>query len=257
MGWLHEGHLTLVRTALTENDCVAVSLFVNPTQFNNPEDLAAYPRDEKRDRELLEALGTHLLYAPGATAVYRPGHLTSVRVADLTEVLEGGYRPGHFAGVTTIVAKLFALFAPDRAYFGAKDAQQARVIEQLNSDLDFGIEIRVLPTVREDDGLAMSSRNVRLAEAQRPMARLLYGALSAARASIARGGADAESVRAAMRMVLGKGEGVRVDYVSVADPRTLKELDGVINRPVLVSLAAYVGDVRLIDNLTVEPPGAP
>src|SRR5512134_3960870 len=202
MGYLHEGHLSLVRRAKGECDHVIVSIFVNPTQFGPQEDLSRYPRDLDRDLNLLEPLGTHLVWLPTAEIMYPPGYQTWVEVESITQPLEGAMRPGHFRGVTTVVAKLFNAVQPHKAYFGQKDAQQAAVIRQMTRDLSYPIEVVVCPIVREPDGLAMSSRNVYLDAGQRRAATVLYRSLSAAKEAYANGERDAEQIRAKMKEVL-------------------------------------------------------
>ncbi|MER3545321.1 MAG: pantoate--beta-alanine ligase [Chloroflexota bacterium] len=251
MGYLHEGHLSLVRRARAENDHVAVSIFVNPTQFGPHEDLDRYPRDLNRDLSLLEPLGVDLVLAPPVEEMYPPGFQTKVVVEDVARPLEGAARPGHFVGVATIVCKLFNIFQPDRAYFGQKDAQQVVVIRRMARDLDFDLEIVVCPTVREPDGLAMSSRNVYLSPEERRAATVLFRALSAAQAAWQAGERDGERLRQHMRAVLTSEPLARPDYVSIADPDTLVELDQVGERA-LASLAVRIGATRLIDNLILE-----
>jgi pantoate--beta-alanine ligase len=248
MGFLHLGHISLVERARSENDHVAVSVFVNPTQFGPGEDLAAYPRDVERDLGLLEKAGAELVWVPTAEEVYPPDYQTYVVVEEVTRPLEGDARPGHFRGVATVVAKLFNVFLPDRAYFGQKDAQQVVVIRQMVRDLNFPIELVVCPIVREADGLAMSSRNVYLTPEQRAAAPVLYRSLSAARDAWASGQRGGEQLRQAMRRVLDAEPLARTEYLSAADPHTLKEL-GLASRGVLLSMAVRIGKARLIDNL--------
>lgn len=248
MGYLHAGHLSLVEQARRENGYVGVSIFVNPTQFGPTEDLAAYPRDLPRDLALLEAAGADLVWAPPVAEVYPPGFQTYVTVEEVTRVLEGAARPGHFRGVATVVAKLFNVFQPDRAYFGQKDAQQTVVIRQMVRDLNFPLEIIVCPTVREPDGLAMSSRNVYLTPEQRAAAPVLYRALCAARDAWLAGEHDGERLRQIMRQVLDAEPLAQTEYVSAADPVTLQEL-GDAGRGVLLSMAVRIGKARLIDNM--------
>lgn len=254
MGALHEGHASLVRRAREECDAVGVSIFVNPAQFGPGEDLAAYPRPIGRDLELLEGLGADLVWTPAAASLYGPGYQTWVTVEEITRPLEGGCRPGHFRGVATVVAKLLNAFTPDRAYFGQKDAQQVAVIRRMVRDLDFAIEVVVCPTVREPDGLALSSRNAYLGAAERRAAAVLYRALAAARARYDAGERAGEALRAAMREELRSEPLAREEYVSVADPETLLELDRVEGGG-LLSLAVRIGRTRLIDNLTLERRG--
>ena len=251
MGFLHDGHLALVEAARRECASVAVSIFVNPTQFGPAEDLAAYPRDLPRDLAALEAAGVDVVWTPSPETMYPAGYQTWVLVQGVSEGLEGGHRPGHFRGVATIVTKLFHAFQPQRAYFGQKDAQQAAVIRRLAADLDFPIEIIVCPTVREADGLAMSSRNSYLNPAERRAATVLYRALEAARRAYAGGERDAERLRHAMTEVLAGEPLARVQYVSAADPDSLQELHGPAERA-LLSMAVFIGKTRLIDNTVVS-----
>jgi pantoate--beta-alanine ligase len=255
MGYLHEGHLSLVRRARAENDIVIATVFVNPSQFGPHEDLATYPRDLPRDLALLEAEKTDIVFAPATPAeMYPPGYQTWIDLTDLPTKLEGARRPGHFRGVATIVAKLFNLTRPHRAYFGQKDAQQCAVIRRLVADLNFDLEVVVCPTVREPDGLAMSSRNAYLSPEERVRAAVLYRALQAAAAALAAGERDAEALRQVMGQVLAAEPLAQVDYVSIADPETLDELSGELRGPALASLAVRIGRARLIDNLLLTPP---
>jgi pantoate--beta-alanine ligase len=253
MGALHEGHLSLVRAARGDCDVVVVSLFVNPAQFGPGEDLDAYPRDEVRDYGLLEAEGVDVLFAPGAEEVYPEGFATAVEVTGLTEVLDGDESrrgPGHFRGVTTVVAKLLNIVQPQVAYFGQKDAQQAVVIRRMARDLDFPVEIEVLPTVREQDGLAMSSRNRYLGDDDRARAAGLHRALDRARDAAA-GGASVEAAIAAAREQLGE-EGIEPEYLEARHADDLSPAQSFNGRPVLVALAARIGSARLIDNVVIE-----
>ncbi len=252
MGYLHEGHLSLVRRAREENDHVGVSIFVNPTQFGPGEDLEAYPRDLERDLELLRALDVDLVWVPTVEEVYPPGFQTYVTVEEVSKPLEGAARPGHFRGVATVVAKLFNVFQPDRAYFGQKDAQQVVVIRRMVEDLNFPVEIVVCPIVRDPDGLALSSRNVYLTPEQRAAAPVLYRALCAARDAWMAGERDGERLRQIMRAVLDSEPLAQVEYVSAADPETLAEL-GDAGQGVLLSLAVRIGRARLIDNILLRP----
>ena len=251
MGALHEGHLALVRRARQENATVAASIFVNPTQFGPQEDLAAYPRDMERDLALLEAEGVDLVYAPAPEEVYPSGFDTWVEPRELADRLEGVIRPGHFRGVATVVTKLFNVMRPDRAYFGQKDGQQLAVIRQLVRDLNLGIEIVAVPTVRDANGLALSSRNAYLTAEQRAAAPVIYRALSKAGELRKEGATGAESLRSAVRAVLD-GEPLieEIDYVSVADAATLAELEWV-DGPAMVSVAVRLGRTRLIDNIVL------
>ena len=248
MGFLHEGHLSLVRRARAENDRVGVSIFVNPTQFNEQKDLEGYPRDLERDLELLEAEGVDLIWNPTTEIVYPPLFQTHVDVEQITRVLEGAARPGHFQGVTTVVSKLFNVFQPNRAYFGQKDAQQVAVIKRMVQDLNFNLDIVVCPIQREADGLAMSSRNVKLSPEAREQALCLHRALSRATAAYKEGERTGNKLRQMMIDEIEKASLARYDYVSVADPETLAELDTVGDKA-LFSLAVFVGGVRLIDNM--------
>ena len=251
MGYLHEGHLSLVKQARTENPSVVVSIFVNPTQFGPQEDLNTYPRNLQRDLAMLEKEETDVVFVPAAAEIYPPGFSSWVEVGKVTERLEGASRPGHFRGVTTVVAKLFNIVQPTRAYFGQKDAQQAIVIKKMTLDLDMNLEVITLPTVREPDGLAMSSRNTHLNPEQRQAATVLYQALSLARESRSQGEKDAEHLRQQMLALIQKQPLANIDYVSIADPETLDELD-TVRPPALVSMAVKIGSTRLIDNVVLE-----
>lgn len=250
MGYLHEGHLSLVRRAREECDHIVVSIFVNPTQFGPQEDLSRYPRDLDRDLSLIEPLGTDLLWMPTVESMYPPGFQTWVEVESMARPLEGAMRPGHFRGVTTVVAKLFNAVQPHKAYFGQKDAQQAAVIRQMTRDLSYPIEIVVCPIVREPDGLAMSSRNVYLDPEQRRAATVLYRSLSAAKQAYENGERDAEALRGKMKEVLASEPLAQVQYVSCADYDTLEELETVKGKA-LLSMAVFVGKTRLIDNFVL------
>ena len=254
MGYLHEGHLSLVRRARAENKSVIVSIFVNPTQFGPNEDYSTYPRDTKRDLEMLEAEQTDVVFMPQASEMYPPDACSWVDVEGITGCLEGASRPGHFRGVTTIVAKLFNIAEPARAYFGQKDAQQALVIRKMVKDLNMNVEIVICPTMREHDGLAMSSRNVYLGPEERESALVLWESLNAAKRAWENGEKNAENIRQIVRSLIEKTPGSRIDYVSVADTETLAELD-LIERPVLISLAVRIGKTRLIDNIVLGEPG--
>jgi pantoate--beta-alanine ligase len=238
MGALHAGHESLIRAAREENDVVVVSLFVNPAQFNDPRDLEAYPRDERRDGQIAERHGADVLFAPAQDEVYRAGASTKVIVEGLGEVFEGAHRgPGHFAGVCTIVAKLFNMVQPDRAYFGQKDAQQVAVLQRMVADLDFPLELRVQPTVRDPDGLALSSRNARLSPEERQRALALNAALQAA----AGGGLEAGEA------VLAEN-GIEPEYFAAVDPGTFETSGD------LIVIAATIGTTRLIDNAKAATP---
>jgi len=251
MGFLHEGHLSLVQRARDECASVAVSIFVNPTQFGPDEDLDSYPRNLEGDLGLLEPLGVNLVWTPTPTVMYPNGYQTWVQVDALTKSLEGAQRPGHFRGVTTVVAKLFNGVQPARAYFGQKDAQQVAVIRRMVLDLNFPIEVVVCPTVREEDGLAMSSRNKYLNPGERQAATVLYRALTAARDAHAGGERDAEKLRTLMQETIAAEPLAREQYVSCADYDTLEELETVTGK-CLLSMAVFVGSTRLIDNFVLE-----
>jgi pantoate--beta-alanine ligase len=252
MGYLHAGHISLVERARAECGAVLASIFVNPTQFGPNEDLDRYPRDPEGDLARLEAAGADLVFLPTPEMIYPAGFSASIMLGDVTRRLEGAVRPHHFAGVATVVTKLFNIVQPSRAYFGQKDAQQCVVIRKLVRDLDLPVEIVVGDTVREPDGLALSSRNSYLTPAQRAEAPALYRALSTARAAYAVGERDAEVLRQKVRTALGEALAPATDYVSVADRDTLVELDRVADGA-LVSLAVRFGSTRLIDNVVLEP----
>lgn len=247
MGYLHRGHLSLVRRARLENDHVAASIFVNPTQFGPSEDLSRYPRDLDQDLELLRAAGVELVFVPAVQEIYPFGFQTFVSVEEVSKRLEGAARPGHFRGVATVVCKLFNIFQADRAYFGQKDAQQVAVVKQMVRDLAMPVEIVVCETVREPDGLALSSRNVYLSAEERKAATVLYGALCAGREVWLSGEHGGDGLRRAMTEVLEREPLAQVDYVSAADPETLQEI-GEGRDAVLLSLAVRIGRTRLIDN---------
>ena len=252
MGALHDGHLSLVDHARADCARVAVSIFVNPTQFGEGEDFDKYPRDLDGDLDMLRERGVDLVFVPHVAEVYPPGFDTWVDVGPVADRLEGAARPGHFRGVATVVAKLFGIVQPERAYFGQKDGQQTVVVRKLARDLDMGIEIVVLPTVREADGLAMSSRNVRLSPKQRRAAPAVYRALCAGLALWEQGETDADAMRSAVRDVLGAEPLLEaIDYVSVAASDTMEELERATPGAML-SVAAHLGPVRLIDNLILD-----
>ena len=251
MGYLHEGHLALVKQARIENSAVIVSIYVNPTQFGPREDFGAYPRELNRDLESLQKEGVDIVFVPSDDEMYPPEFSSWVDVEKVTGRLEGASRPGHFRGVATVVAKLFNIVQPTRAYFGQKDAQQAAVIKRMVADLNLGMEIVVVSTVRESDGLAMSSRNVYLSPEERQAATILFRALTLARQFRQGGEKDAEKIRRQMTSLIKKEPLARIDYVSIADAETLEELNSV-NRPALASLAVRIGKTRLIDNMPLE-----
>lgn len=250
MGYLHEGHLSLIRRAKAECQSVVVSIFVNPTQFGPNEDFAKYPRDLERDLKLIEPLGVDLAWTPTAEVMYPSGFQTWVEVEALTQGLEGALRPGHFRGVTTVVAKLFNAVQPQKAYFGQKDAQQAAVIRRMTLDLNFPIEIIVCPTVREADGLAMSSRNKYLEGEERKAALVLFRALSAAREAYELGERNAEELRRKMKAVITAEPRAQMQYVSCADYDTLEESE-IVKGKTLLSMAVLIGRTRLIDNFVL------
>jgi pantoate--beta-alanine ligase len=250
MGFLHAGHISLVAAARAECDRVAASIFVNPTQFGPNEDLAKYPRDLPRDLDLLDAAGVDLVWTPTAEVMYPSGFQTWVQVEALTRRLEGEIRPTHFRGVTTVVAKLFNAVGPDKAYFGQKDAQQAAVVRRMIKDLDFPIEIVVCPTLREADGLAMSSRNTYLNPAERRAATVLFRALSAAKSAYDSGERAAEKLRVIVRGIVASEPLAKLQYVSCADYDSLEELESVRGRA-LISMAVFMGKSRLIDNFVI------
>jgi pantoate--beta-alanine ligase len=250
MGALHEGHLSLARQAAAECDLVVASIFVNPLQFGPAEDLDAYPRDLEGDIAMLEPIGVGLVFTPEPAELTPSGRRTTVVVEGLTSGFEGASRPTHFAGVTTIVTKLFNIVQPDRAYFGEKDFQQLAVIGQMVRDLDMPVVVVGCPTVREPDGLAMSSRNVYLSPEERAQALVLSAAL---REVADKWEGDAEQAREALRTRIGTAPGVRLDYAEVVDPETLQPLEGVVEGPAQAVVAAFVGATRLIDNTRLEP----
>ncbi len=248
MGYLHEGHLSLVGRCRADNATAVASIFVNPAQFGPSEDLSTYPRDMEGDLAKLKAAGVDLVVAPQTSEMYPVGFDTTIDVGGIANRLEGEHRPGHFQGVATVVCKLLTIVRPDNVYFGQKDAQQCLVIKRLNSDLDLGAEVIVMPTVRDADGLALSSRNAYLSPEEREAALSLYRALSLAEAIYADGVRNADAIRREMLSLLGAEPRASVEYVSIADAETLAELDSV-DRPALVSLAVRIGKVRLIDNV--------
>lgn len=249
MGALHAGHLSLVEQACADNDAVIVTIFVNPTQFAANEDLAKYPRDLKHDLELLRQMKVDIVFTPTPAMMYPAGFQTYVEVEKISQGLEGGHRPGHFRGVATIVSKLFNVTQPHVAYFGQKDAQQVAVIRRMVDDLNFPLEINICPTMREPQGLAMSSRNVYLSPEERRAAGALYRALHVASDIYESGGRDPNLLRQTMLVTLQAEELIKVDYVSAADAKTLQELEIPSDQPILLSLAVTIGTTRLIDNM--------
>jgi len=251
MGYLHDGHLALVKRARMENPSVIVSIFVNPTQFGPREDLATYPRDIPRDLALLEKEDTDIVFMPLADEMYPPQFDSWVEVGSISHRLEGAARPTHFRGVTTICAKLFNIVQPTRAYFGQKDAQQLLVIKKMVTDLNMNLEVVTCPTVREPDGLAMSSRNTYLNSEERQIAAVLYQSLNLARQLWSQGKKDAEKIRQQMHALIQQQSLANIDYISIADNETLEELDKI--KPLaLVSLAVRFGQTRLLDNIVLE-----
>ncbi len=249
MGYLHEGHLELVRVARAENQHVVVSIFVNPTQFGPKEDYASYPRDTERDLAMLKKEKVGIVFMPGAEDMYPARYSTWVDVEKVSERLEGAVRPGHFRGVATVVAKLFNIVEPTKAYFGQKDAQQLVVVKKMVTDLNMNLEVITVPTVREPDGLAMSSRNVYLSPQERKSALVLYKALTLAQTLWDKGQTNADLIRREMTALIESEPRVAgIDYVSIADAETLEELPR-IDRSALVSLAVKIGKPRLIDNI--------
>ncbi len=251
MGYLHEGHLSLVRRARNENDTCAAWIFVNPLQFGPSEDYERYPRDEARDIALLEQEGVDLLFMPSAEEIYPPRFSTYVEAQGVSEQLDGRTRPGHFRGVATVVLKFFNIMTPNRAYFGEKDAQQVVVLKKLVRDLNLPVELVICPTVREPDGLAMSSRNVYLTPEERAAAPVLYRALKVAQDAWSMGQTSADKLRFAMMGVIASHQLATLDYVSIAHPETLKELD-VAEEGALVSGAIMFSKARIVDNVILE-----
>lgn len=251
MGALHAGHLSLLRRCRAENELAVMTLFVNPLQFDRKDDLARYPRDQDRDARLAREAAVDVIYAPTAEAMYPAGHATYVTVEGLTDRWEGATRPGHFRGVATVCTKLFTACRPHRAYFGQKDYQQTLVIRRLVADLDLGLELVVLPTVREADGLALSSRNALLTPEARRQAVTISRALMAAQAAVQGGERDAEQLRAAIEAQIRTAPMAEIDYVAVCDPDTLEPLTRIAQRAVAL-VAARFGPIRLIDNILLD-----
>ena len=250
MGFLHEGHLSLVREAKRCCDVVVVSIFVNPLQFNQQSDFAAYPRNDEQDRHFLTQLGTDVLFNPDGSEMYSDGFQAAVEIGTVSQPLCGASRPGHFRGVTTVVAKLFNMVKPHVALFGEKDFQQCVVIKRMVKDLNFDLEILAMPTIRELDGLAMSSRNARLSPAERQTSLCVSRALNKAAELVSQGEHQAVPVLQAVQEIISSEEGIRLDYASLCDPDTLEEVTEV-TQPTLLAIAAWVGDVRLIDNRVI------
>lgn len=252
MGFLHEGHLSLIEAARDAHDSVVVSLFVNPLQFNESTDLSGYPRDIERDAALAEAAGADVLFAPDVATMYPSKPRTRVEVAGVADTMEGARRPRHFAGVATVVAKLFAGCLPDSAYFGRKDAQQLAVVRTMAADLSFPVEVRGLPIIRESDGLALSSRNIRIEQQDRPDAANLSSALFAAADAFEAGQRSLDALREITRARLEADQTVDVDYVEIAEAADASIADR-LERDVFIAVAGRVGGVRLIDNVLLDP----
>lgn len=250
MGCLHDGHLSLIKRACEQNDIVVVSIFVNPTQFGPKEDYKKYPQNLKQDIRLANDAGCDIIFYPSVKAMYPRGYASYVSANGLTSVMCGRSRPGHFKGVTTICAKLFNIIKPDAAYFGQKDYQQSLIIKRMIEDLNMGLKIKVLPVVRERDGLAMSSRNKCLNPGQREDALVLYAALREAKSLIRSGIRKSLNIKNSMRAMILEREGIHIDYITIADPNTLREKKKIDSR-VLVALAVYIGRTRLIDNIII------
>jgi len=251
MGYLHEGHLSLFRAARKHADVVVASIFVNPIQFGPKEDFEKYPRDIKRDEQLAESAGVDVIFHPSANDMYPEGFSTFVDVAGLTDKLCGASRPGHFKGVTTVVAKLFHIVRPDIAYFGQKDAQQAIVIKKMAEDLNMNVEIKIMPIVRESDGLAMSSRNMYLSVSERKDAPVLYESIKKAESLIRSGEKDAAKLTKAMEDMIRIVPSAKIDYVSVVDAKNLEKVK-MITGETLIAIAVFIGKTRLIDNIIVK-----
>ncbi len=251
MGYLHEGHLSLIRRSRKDNDISVISIFVNPTQFGPGEDFKKYPRNFKRDERLAQEAGVDIIFYPAARAMYPEGYKTSINVGALGKRLCGASRPGHFQGVATVVAKLFNIVEPDTAYFGQKDAQQAIIIKKLTEDLDMPVKVKVMPIVREPDGLAMSSRNTYLSNKERAEALILNKALKKAGVMIKSGEKNASKVKKEMRSMINSKKQAKIDYVSVVDSGNLQELK-TIKKGALIALAVKIGKTRLIDNTIIK-----
>lgn len=255
MGYLHEGHTSLINIARKHADIVVVSIFVNPIQFGPSEDYDRYPRDIERDKEILEKMGVDIMFYPSVDDLYPEGFTTYVEVKGLSDKLCGRYRPGHFRGVTTVVAKLFNIVIPDIAVFGEKDAQQAIIIKRMVRDLNFPVKIIVGPTIREPDGLAMSSRNEYLTEEERKVAPAIYQSLLLAKNLVEQGERDASKIIAAMYEFLSKYERIKVEYIEIVDKEGLNPIERLEKGEALIAIAAYLGKARLIDNISVKVGG--
>ncbi len=251
MGAIHDGHISLIRSARSENSELIISIYLNPTQFDNKDDLDSYPCRLDKDIEVIEKENADVIFAPGTEEMYPDGFCTSVMQDKLTDKLCGTSRPGHFKGVTTVVTKLFNIIRPDRAYFGQKDYQQCVVIKRLVADLNMGVEIKVLPTVRDEDGLAVSSRNQRLNVEERQSVLCLYGALLKARSMLASNINDAKEIIEEMTSEIKKSRYVKIDYISIVNPQTLEDVS-LINGKAIAVAAIWIGNTRLIDNVILE-----
>jgi len=252
MGFLHEGHLSLVKESLRQTDFTVVSIFVNPTQFGPDEDFKDYPRDMEKDKALLEELGIDVVFIPDAQEMYPEGFKTYVEVADLQDIFEGRSRPGHFRGVCTVVLKLFAIVRPDVAYFGQKDAQQAVIVKKMVRDLNLDVEVRILPTIREKDGLALSSRNIYLTKDQRKAALCLFWSLEKGKSMIESGERDPHAVKTEMERIIRQQALADLDYIAIVDLDNFETLYKV-NKESVIAVAVYIGKIRLIDNMVVQP----
>jgi pantoate--beta-alanine ligase len=255
MGALHDGHISLIRRAKSDCDLVVASIFVNPKQFGPDEDLAAYPRDMRRDLQIASNEGIGALFQPDADEIYPPGFQTVVDVPELSRPLEGAHRPSHFRGVATVVAKLLNIVRADRAYFGQKDYQQLLIVERLVRDLNIPTEVVSVPTARAEDGLALSSRNAYLSPDERLAATVLYRAIQAAEGYVESGGVDAGALQSQLRTMIDDERCASVDYVALVDPDTLIPVERLADRLTLLALAVRIGKTRLIDNTLLAPPG--
>jgi len=251
MGYLHEGHLSLIRAARKQSDLVVLSIFVNPIQFGPNEDYKKYPRDISKDEELARLCGVDVIFYPDKNEMYPKGYSTYVDVEKLTEGLCGETRPGHFRGVTTVVLKLFEIVRPDIAYFGQKDAQQAFVIKKMIEDLNLDVVLKILPTVREEDGLALSSRNTYLSGQEREDGALLYQSLNLARDLVLSGEKDAKKIVKKMKDLLSSSQNIKIDYISISDTKNIEEVSSVRGE-VLIAVACFMGSTRLIDNVILN-----
>lgn len=251
MGALHEGHVSLMRSARDENDELVVSIYLNPTQFDNKEDFDNYPRRLDKDIKIVERENADVVFAPGTEEMYPEGFCTYVTQDKLTDTMCGRLRPGHFNGVATIVTKLFNIVKPDRAYFGQKDYQQSVVIEKLVADLNMEIDVKVLPTVRDENGLALSSRNKRLSPEERRSALCIYGSLLKAKSMFASNIKDAKEIIGEMTAIIKKAKHTRIDYISIVNAHTLEDVS-LINGKAVAAVAVWIGNTRLIDNLILE-----